>query len=58
MKVGVNVQQHDAFRSVGRTLANVNNMGEVEIIKNQTFEVGPQYKELVYIGEGAYGMVV
>ncbi|XP_018495667.1 mitogen-activated protein kinase 1 isoform X2 [Galendromus occidentalis] len=33
-------------------------MGEIEIVKNQTFEVGPQYKDLVYIGEGAYGMVV
>lgn len=27
-------------------------------IKGQTFEVGPRYYDLAYIGEGAYGMVV
>ncbi|XKL68482.1 hypothetical protein PGB90_003973 [Kerria lacca] len=27
-------------------------------VKGQIFEVGPRYYELVYIGEGAYGMVV
>lgn len=29
-----------------------------EIIRGQTFEVGPRYTQLTYIGEGAYGMVV
>lgn len=30
----------------------------VEIVRGQTFEVGPRYTNLAYIGEGAYGMVV
>lgn len=30
----------------------------VETIRGQSFEVGPRYSDLVYIGEGAYGMVV
>ncbi len=30
----------------------------VEIIRDQAFEVGPRYCNLKYIGEGAYGMVV
>ncbi|KRY37988.1 Mitogen-activated protein kinase 1, partial [Trichinella spiralis] len=29
----------------------------VEIVRNQSFEVGPRYSNLLYIGEGAYGMV-
>ncbi|CAH2240211.1 jg1776 [Pararge aegeria aegeria] len=29
-----------------------------EIVRGQVFEVGPRYKSLQYIGEGAYGMVV
>lgn len=29
-----------------------------EIIRGQIFEVGPRYRNLAYIGEGAYGMVV
>lgn len=29
-----------------------------EIVRGQVFEVGPRYKNLQYIGEGAYGMVV
>ena len=28
-----------------------------EIIRGQVFDVGPRYKDLNYIGEGAYGMV-
>ena len=28
-----------------------------EIVRGQTFEVGPRYSGLTYIGEGAYGMV-
>lgn len=27
-------------------------------VKGQSFEVGPRYYDLTYIGEGAYGMVV
>jgi len=30
----------------------------IEIVRGQPFEVGPRYKDLKYIGEGAYGMVV
>lgn len=29
-----------------------------EVIRGQIFEVGPRYRKLTYIGEGAYGMVV
>eukprot|EP00058_Branchiostoma_floridae_P005212 XP_002590700.1 hypothetical protein BRAFLDRAFT_60037 [Branchiostoma floridae] len=29
----------------------------VEVVRGQTFEVGPRYSGLQYIGEGAYGMV-
>lgn len=29
-----------------------------EVVRGQTFEVGPRYTNLAYIGEGAYGMVV
>ncbi|XP_017841849.1 mitogen-activated protein kinase ERK-A [Drosophila busckii] len=29
-----------------------------EVIRGQIFEVGPRYRKLAYIGEGAYGMVV
>jgi len=31
--------------------------GTPEIIKGQIFDVGPRYRDLLYIGEGAYGMV-
>lgn len=40
--------------SQNRSNANPN----AEIIRGQTFEVGPRYTQLTYIGEGAYGMVV
>lgn len=30
---------------------------EVEV-KGQTFLVGPRYKDLILVGEGAYGLVV
>ena len=30
----------------------------IEIVRGQSFEVGPRYSGLKYIGEGAYGMVV
>lgn len=32
-------------------------MPTCEIVRGQTFEVGPRYSGLTYIGEGAYGMV-
>lgn len=35
-----------------------NSNPNAEIIRGQLFEVGPRYTNLVYIGEGAYGMVV
>ena len=28
-----------------------------EIVRGQSFDVGPRYSGLTYIGEGAYGMV-
>lgn len=34
------------------------NNPNAEIIRGQTFECGPRYVNLAYIGEGAYGMVV
>jgi mitogen-activated protein kinase 1/3 len=30
---------------------------DVEMVREQVFDVGPRYTKLVYIGEGAYGMV-
>jgi len=30
----------------------------VELVREKPFEVGPRYRDLKYIGEGAYGMVV
>lgn len=38
----------------GSTAVNPN----CEIVRGQTFEVGPRYTNLSYMGEGAYGMVV
>ncbi|XP_047141776.1 mitogen-activated protein kinase 1 isoform X1 [Hydra vulgaris] len=32
-------------------------MASAEIVRGQVFDVGPRYKDLSYIGEGAYGMV-
>lgn len=37
---------------------NTSQNPNAEVIRGQTFEVGPRYTELSYIGEGAYGMVV
>lgn len=28
-----------------------------EMVRGQSFDVGPRYSGLTYIGEGAYGMV-
>ncbi|XP_055916118.1 mitogen-activated protein kinase ERK-A [Eupeodes corollae] len=51
--------------SASATANNTNNNGvavpsnpNAEVIRGQIFEVGPRYKDLLYIGEGAYGMVV
>lgn len=30
-------------------------IGTVEIVRQQRFEVGPRYTDLKFIGEGAYG---
>jgi len=30
----------------------------IEYVREHAFKVGPQYTNLSYIGEGAYGMVV
>lgn len=38
--------------------ATCTNNPNAEIVRGQVFEVGPRYKSLQYIGEGAYGMVV
>jgi len=32
--------------------------GNIEMVREHPFEVGPRYTNLAYIGEGAYGMVV
>lgn len=40
--------------ATGASSANPN----AEVVRGQTFEVGPRYTNLAYIGEGAYGMVV
>lgn len=29
----------------------------LEVVRGQSFDVGPRYSGLTYIGEGAYGMV-
>lgn len=29
----------------------------IEIVKGRPFEVGPRYKNLKYLGNGAYGVV-
>lgn len=51
--------------SASATANSTNNNGvaassnpNAEVIRGQIFEVGPRYKDLAYIGEGAYGMVV
>lgn len=44
--------------AMATSVAAVTSNPNVEIIRNQVFEVGPRYKDLAYIGEGAYGMVV
>lgn len=41
--------------TTGNTVSNNPN---AEVIRGQIFEVGPRYRDLAYIGEGAYGMVV
>jgi mitogen-activated protein kinase 1/3 len=30
----------------------------VEIVRQQRFEVGPRYTDLKFVGEGAYGMYI
>jgi mitogen-activated protein kinase 1/3 len=45
-----------ATNNSGSTVSPTN--PNAEIIRGQTFECGPRYINLAYIGEGAYGMVV
>jgi len=41
---------HISTAQVSSSTANV------EIVRQQRFEVGPRYTDLKFIGEGAYGM--
>lgn len=38
--------------------ASAGERSKIEVIRGQSFECGPRYTNLAYIGEGAYGMVV
>ena len=35
-----------------------NSTSNIEIVRQQRFEVGPRYTNLKFIGEGAYGMSI
>lgn len=43
----------DVNKSIMQTLPSTTN---VEIVRQQRFDVGPRYTDLKFIGEGAYGM--
>ncbi|UJR37010.1 hypothetical protein I4U23_029717 [Adineta vaga] len=49
-----------AVDSANVSSANQSTSGgpNIEIVRQQRFEVGPRYTDLKFIGEGAYGMVV
>ena len=52
-------QQQQQPSNNGATAAIVHSDNpNAEVIRGQIFEVGPRYRHLSYIGEGAYGMVV
>jgi mitogen-activated protein kinase 1/3 len=42
----------------GADVGTGSSKGNVEIVRQHVFEVGPRYTNLAYIGEGAYGIVV
>ncbi|XP_054745285.1 mitogen-activated protein kinase ERK-A [Anastrepha obliqua] len=48
----------NANSSAVSSTTNATSNPNAEIIRGQLFEVGPRYRDLTYIGEGAYGMVV
>lgn len=48
----------NANSNAASTAVNATSNPNAEIIRSQIFEVGPRYRDLTYIGEGAYGMVV
>jgi mitogen-activated protein kinase 1/3 len=51
------LNSHSDMQTDNNTQASA--MGpNVEIVRQQRFEVGPRYTDLKFIGEGAYGMVV
>lgn len=41
----------------GEATAAAGSKPGLESVKGQNFDVGPRYTDLLYIGEGAYGMV-
>ncbi|XP_073824551.1 mitogen-activated protein kinase rl [Musca autumnalis] len=51
-------QQPNNGSGAASTAATHTDNPNAEIIRGQIFEVGPRYRNLAYIGEGAYGMVV
>lgn len=56
---GSSNQQQQQPSNNGATAAIVHSDNpNAEVIRGQIFEVGPRYRHLSYIGEGAYGMVV
>lgn len=54
------LRQFNNFDSFDKMAAEVAGavVSNAELVRGQTFEVGPRYTNLAYIGEGAYGMVV
>ena len=40
------------------TSPTINLGANVEIVRQQRFEVGPRYTDLKFIGEGAYGKTI
>lgn len=48
----------NANSNAASTAVNATSNPNAEVIRSQIFEVGPRYRDLTYIGEGAYGMVV
>lgn len=55
---GSNQQQPNNNSASSTTAAIHTDNPNAEVIRGQIFEVGPRYRNLAYIGEGAYGMVV
>lgn len=47
----------EAGAGAGEGTAPAGSKPGLESVKGQNFDVGPRYTDLMYIGEGAYGMV-